>query len=211
MKLKNRIIAAIAAASIAIPAIAVATYKDKGGSKLASFSSVLRPDEGIAGKTVGKAAAGSKIEGSTSAVTFAEEGDKVVVRVDLKDLDTGMGMRNDHMRNKLLNKKYGAELSIAKSALKSVTKPNGTVDGAVDGTLRLNFDHGKKDGGTSKGVKVKLSSKEDGGGLKVNGSTTFNYRDFYKWDGKAEAACNMGICVADTISINVTLAVTKDQ
>ena len=112
--------------------------------------------------------AGLAINGKSTDVTAADDGTNVSVTVPLAKLDTGIGLRNSHMRDKYLETgKYpNAVLTVAKSA---VGVPNGG-EGNAQGTLSL---HGKQ-----KPVTFHYAVKKDGAEYAVSGSVKVNMTDF---------------------------------
>ena len=74
--------------------------------------------------------AGMKIVGTTGDLDVDDQGAKVVIRVPLRNLSTGISLRDDHMRNKYLQvgSYPNAELTVDRSTLHF---PNG--DGSASG------------------------------------------------------------------------------
>lgn len=112
--------------------------------------------------------AGLKINGKTSEVIASEDGQNVVVTVPLAKIDTGIALRNSHMRDKYLETgKYpNAVLTVAKGA---VGLPNGG-SGEANGTLAL---HGKQ-----KPVKFHYNVKKEGAEYAVSGTVHVNMSEF---------------------------------
>ena len=104
--------------------------------------------------------AGLKINGRASSIVASEEGANVSITVPLAQLDTGIGLRNDHMRTKYLEtQKYpNAVLTVPRAALP--LPAGGSAD--VMGQLTL---HGK-----TKPVKAHCEVSKDGSGYAVKGS-----------------------------------------
>lgn len=118
----------------------------------------------------GIGAGGLKFSGKTSEVTTSQDGDKFVVKVALKKLDTGIGLRDDHMTKKYLEvEKYpDAQLTVARSALKM--PESGESSGEATGTFAL---HGK-----TKDLPFKYKATKGGAGIEVEGSLKLNFTDF---------------------------------
>lgn len=112
--------------------------------------------------------AGLKINGKTSEIVASEDAQNVIVTVPLSKIDTGIGLRNQHMRDKYLETaKYpNAVLTVAKSA---VGLPAGG-SGDATGTLAL---HGKQ-----KPVKLHYSVKKEGAEYAVSGTVHVNMAEF---------------------------------
>ena len=64
--------------------------------------------------------AGMKISGSTSDLALSEDGGKITISVPLKNLTTGIALRDKHMREKYLqiDQYPTAELTVDRAALK---------------------------------------------------------------------------------------------
>ena len=115
-------------------------------------------------------AGGLKFTGKTSEVTTAQDGDKFVVKVALKHLDSGIGLRDDHMCKKYLqvDQYPDAELTVARSALK--LPDSGDVSAEATGTFTL---HGK-----SKDLPFKYKASKGKAGIDVDGALHLDMRDF---------------------------------
>jgi len=205
MNLKNRIVALVTAASVAVPAIAVAKYSMMPNG-------TFKPEAHVSGKLTG----GVSVEGKSYHVRLVDDDKTLKVNIKLDGLDTGIGGRNKHMKKSLfMDKWFDADLTVDKSKIKG--KPNGTVGG----NLAM--------GGKSVPVTVTYTSKEvEGGRTEVVGKSRINYREFFGWEGKfreeeievkgekkkvmrGEPACNVGICLKDDLEVTVKLYVSKDQ
>lgn len=118
-----------------------------------------------------KGPAGLKIEGKTSEIAVSEQDGKVHFVVPLATLDTGISLRNKHMREKYLEvTKYpNAELVIDRSAL---TFPeDGKDSGAtVPGTMSI---HGK-----TQPVTVAYKAHRDGATCQVEGNVALDIKKF---------------------------------
>jgi polyisoprenoid-binding protein YceI len=115
--------------------------------------------------------AGMKIEGSTSELSLADQGDNIVITVPLANLSTGIGLRDRHMRDKYLEvPKYpSATLSVARSALK-VPSAGDKVQMDVPSTVTLH--------GQARPVTVHYEAKRDGATVLSHGSFRINMTDF---------------------------------
>lgn len=180
MNLKNRIIALATATAIAVPAIALAKHNMKADSKhvpMAFFKAQLN--------------AGGGIDGKTADVTLSDDDTNVVIKVDLKRVNTGMELRNDHFQSKFLKGKTSAVLTVKKADIKGKKK------GTVTGSLKLNDK--------TKDVKVSFEKSKDNGVLKVTGSTDIKYTDF-GW----EKMCYLGVCVNEDVKVSAELYVSPE-
>ena len=81
--------------------------------------------------------AGLQIIGKTHDLSLREDGAQLVVRVPLANLDTGISLRNKHMREKYLEvERYpNAELTVARGALQ--VPESGAAEGTADGSFTL--------------------------------------------------------------------------
>lgn len=111
---------------------------------------------------------GLKINGKSNVVHVADDDKNITVTVPLSNLDTGIGMRNTHMKEKYLEvAKYpNAVLVVPKTA---AGYPNG---GSGDATGNLTL-HGQ-----TKPVKFHYDVKKEGAEYAVNGSVHINMDDF---------------------------------
>ena len=111
---------------------------------------------------------GLKIAGKSTDVSASDDGANVVITVPLAKLDTGIGLRNSHMRDKYLETgKYpNAVLTVPKAQL---ALANGG-SGDATGTLAL---HGKQ-----KLVKVHYTAKKEGADFVVTGTTRVDMTEF---------------------------------
>ena len=111
---------------------------------------------------------GLKINGKSTVVQVDSDDKSITVTVPLSNLDTGMGMRNTHMKDKYL------ETSKYPNAVLVVTKPgNGYPaggSGTGTGTMTLH--------GVSKPVSFKYDVKKDGAEYAVTGSVHINIFDY---------------------------------
>ncbi|NUQ73081.1 MAG: YceI family protein [Polyangiaceae bacterium] len=132
--------------------------------------------------------AGLSIVGTSSEVRASETADSVVIVVPLAKLDTGIELRNKHMRDKYLETgKYpNAELVVAKSAIKY---PD-VGSGEAAGQLKLH--------GQTKSIRVKYEAKKSGGGFAVAGSFRINIKDF-----GIEQPSYMGLSVKPEVDVAV--------
>ncbi len=139
---------------------------------------------------------GLKIEGNTTKVTVADDGKNVVVGTLLKDLDTGIGLRNRHMAEDIEAEKYPeVTLSIASDALKGL-EDGKSVEGDGKGTLTL---HGK-----SKEVAFKHKTTCKASSCDVDATANLNLKDF---DIKVRSY--MGVTVKPDVTIRAKFSLSK--
>lgn len=135
--------------------------------------------------------AGLKIEGKTSELAVSEQGGKIHFVVPLSGIDTGISLRNKHMREKYLEvAKYpNAELVVDRSALK-VPADGAESNGTVPGTMTIH--------GQSRPVSVSYKSKRAGVAHQIEGSVHLNVKEF-----GIEIPSYMGVTVKPDIDVTV--------
>ena len=114
---------------------------------------------------------GLSIDGKTNDLAIADDGKKIVFTVPLKNLTTGIALRDQHMREKYLQvEKYpDATLEIARVDLKFPVAGK-RADGEVKGTFTAH--------GVSKPVTVKYKAhREKDGTLGAEGKFKININD----------------------------------
>jgi polyisoprenoid-binding protein YceI len=195
MNLKNRIIALVAATSIAVPAIAVAKHAVKGGSTSeVKFKGKL--NDNFAAKMATKLA--GPLEGTSNDVKVEDDDTTVTIKVGLGAIKTGNGDRDSHFQERVAVKEHKtATLKVKKDQVKG--KDGGTADAEL--TIR----------GTTKPVKVNWSAKPEGDGLKVTGSFNIKYTEFFDGhkDKDERRVCQFGVCVEPDIAVSASFSVTK--
>jgi polyisoprenoid-binding protein YceI len=119
----------------------------------------------------GTGPAGFRLEGKTNELKLTDDGQKVVVTVPLGKLETGIGVRDRHMRDKYLEvgKYPDAVLEVPWSALR-LPPPGQSVQETARGTVSL---HGK-----SKEVPVRYTVAARGDTYQVTGTVPLNMKDF---------------------------------
>lgn len=147
-------------ALLAVPALLIAAMALSAQAKISGSGGSV--------EFVAVGPAGLSITGKSTAVTASEDGANVAVTVPLANLDTGIALRNSHMRDKYLETgKYpNAVLTVPKAG---VGLPSGGA-GDVAGTLSL---HGKQ-----KPVTVHYVVKKEGDGYAVSGKLRVNMTEF---------------------------------
>ncbi len=110
--------------------------------------------------------AGLKIVGQTTKLVAHLEGDQLVISVPLDTVDTGISLRNTHMKEKYLDTKThpNAELKVPLAALK---------EGKSQPLKGVFTVHGK-----SKEVSAMFDAAKNGDALDVNGLFEFNLKHY---------------------------------
>jgi polyisoprenoid-binding protein YceI len=115
--------------------------------------------------------AGLNIEGVTHELGLAERGGDLVFQVPLAGLDTGIGLRNRHMRGYLDVAHFPlAELHVSRKAV-AFPPPGGQLEADAQGTLTLH--------GVSKPCSIRYRVEQARPGeYRIHGTTRIDIRDF---------------------------------
>jgi polyisoprenoid-binding protein YceI len=141
---------------------------------VAKGSDVRNPNMLMGGKArasfTAKGPAGMRIVGTTSDLNVSDDSKTVFVTVSLKNLNTGIVLRDKHMREKYLevDRFPDAVLSVERSSLKVPTFSKVAADSK--GEIKI---HGK-----TKMVYIKYKAKKDGQTYTVTGSLWINIKDY---------------------------------
>ena len=167
--------------TLLVPAIAVAALTKSGGASVAF---------------VATGPAGLKIEGKTSDLDVSEADGKVKIGVPLANVDTGIALRNKHMRDKYLEvaKFPRAELTVDRGSLK-FPADGAEASGTATGQMTIH--------GQTKPVTVTYSARLAGGTFAVSGGTKINIKDF-----GIDVPSYLGVTVKPDVEIVVRFAVT---
>lgn len=139
---------------------------------------------------------GLKIEGGTTKVAVKDDGKVVTVTVQLKDLDTGIGLRNRHMAEDMEAAKYPeVSLAVPIEALK-VLEDGKSLEGEGKGTLTL---HGK-----SKELPFKYKTVCKAGSCEVDANLGLNLKDF-----EVKVRSYLGVTVKPEVDIRAKFALAK--
>ncbi len=116
--------------------------------------------------------AGLHIEGKTHELSISEREGELVFQVPLAGVDTGIGLRNRHMRGYLDVTHFpDAELRVARKGV-AFPAPGKSAESDVQGTLTLH--------GVSKPCSIHYRVEQGGaaGEYRVHGTTRIDMRDF---------------------------------
>ena len=135
--------------------------------------------------------AGLNIEGTTRELGISELDGEIVFRVPLSGIDTGIGLRNRHMRGYLDVASFPqAELRVPRKALVFPT-PGKATESDVQGTLTIH--------GVSRPSSVHYRAEGGAGGeVRVRGTTRIDMRDF-----GLEVPAYLGVRVDPMVAIQV--------
>ena len=139
--------------------------------------------------------AGLNVEGMTHELGVAERGGDLVFQVPLAGLDTGIGLRNRHMRG-YLDVTHFPEAELRVPRKKVVFPPQGRpVESDVQGRLTLH--------GISKPCSIRYRVEQARPGeYRVHGTTRIDIRDF-----GIEVPTYLGVGVEPSIGIQVDFSV----
>ena len=140
---------------------------------------------------------GGQLNGTTNELDLVDQGAKVTIRVPLRNLTTGIQLRDHHMRDKYLQigSYPNAELTVDRSALHMPTG-DGQASGDAAGSMAI---HGK-----SNNVTFHYRVTRGGGSLQVQGSTHLNIRDY-----GIDIPSYLGVTVKPDIDIDVQFTATE--
>ena len=135
--------------------------------------------------------AGLRIEGKTTEVAVSEANGTVHVAVTLEHMDTGITLRNRHMREKYLETaKYPtADLVVPRTAL-TFPEEGKTFSGSAAGTLTIH--------GTSKPVTFTYRAQRNKSAYDVDGSVSIDMHDY-----GIQVPSYLGITVKPGIDVHV--------
>ena len=119
--------------------------------------------------------------------------------VDLRSLDTGISLRNDHLREKYLEVDKGAGFD--KAVLSDITL-NGFKAGLPDG--KGSFSGSLTLHGVKKTVTGPVEVRKAGAGLRVRASFPVNLPDYNIAEPRY-----LGVGVKDTVQVDVTFTTTQ--
>lgn len=113
-----------------------------------------------------------RIEARTSELRVEEDPQGMVrIAVPLAGLDTGIALRNRHLREKYLQTDQypNAELTVERGAL-AFPEPGQTTTRSLAGTMKLH--------GASRSVTFTYSARRDGAAYQVHGAVRININDY---------------------------------
>jgi polyisoprenoid-binding protein YceI len=141
--------------------------------------------------------AGMKIVGTTSDLDVDDQGAKIVIKVPLRNLTTGIALRDDHMRNKYLQigSYPNAELSVDRASI-HFPAGDGSGSGDTTGTMAI---HGK-----TKNVTFHYNIVRASGTLHVGGTTHLDIRDY-----GIDVPSYLGVTVKPEIDVEVQFTATE--
>jgi polyisoprenoid-binding protein YceI len=132
---------------------------------------------------------GLKINGTAENMTTIDQGSTLVFKSSLKDIKTGIGLRDNHTKRYLgVDQWPDASLTVDKSAIK-VPEDGKKSSGTTPGKFRLH--------GVTHDVKVAYSAERHGSEYAVDGHFNVNIEDH-----KIEKPCYLGVCVDTNVKVD---------
>ncbi len=141
--------------------------------------------------------AGLRIEGKSATLSFEEDASELTFRIPLAPIETGIGLRDRHLRQMLGAEKFpDAILRVPRSGL-SFPTDRASAEGTANGELTLH--------GQSRPVQVQYRAELGAGGVtKVRGSMHIDMRDF-----EIKSPSYLGVRVAPEVDVKVELSLEE--
>ncbi|MEZ4221343.1 MAG: YceI family protein [Polyangiaceae bacterium] len=137
-----------------------------------------------------KGPAGMKINGKASGFEANERGGKLVIKVPVNDMKTGIGLRDRHLKKYLKAGQHPkAELVVDRGKLK-LPDDKKVASGEATGQFTL--------AGVTKPLKFNYKAKRTGSDYHVQARATVDIRDH-----DIEVPCYLGVCVDPEVKIKV--------
>jgi polyisoprenoid-binding protein YceI len=133
---------------------------------------------------------GLKIDGSADELKAKEEGGKLVFKASLKNLKTGIGLRDKHTK-KYLDVEHWPDASLVIDKDKVKFPEGKKVSSNATGKFKLH--------GVSKDEHFEYTAEKAGDGYDVTGKLTIDIGDY-----KIEQPCYLGVCVDKKVKIDVS-------
>jgi polyisoprenoid-binding protein YceI len=139
--------------------------------------------------------AGLRIEGRSAEVSAAEETSALVFTARIAAVDTGISLRNRHLRESLESDRFPlATLRVPRAALTFPSEVAPSSNGSAEAELTVH--------GETHPVTVRYRASRDAAVTRVNGSLQFDLRDF----GIAVPSY-LGMAVAPKVEVEADLEV----
>lgn len=165
------------------PALAALTFALAAAA--GDYDVVGKPELGFTAVGPG----GLKINGNADNLQAMEQGDKLVFKASLKNIKTGIGLRDNHTKKYLGTEEWpDASLTVDKGAIKT-PEDGKKASATVPGKFRLH--------GVTRDVKVSYSVERHGSEYAVDGHFSVNIVDH-----KIEKPCYLGVCVDPTVKVD---------
>jgi polyisoprenoid-binding protein YceI len=175
------VVAAVGILTASVAVDAAARFTDAGDHRVRFYA---------------KGPAGLKIKGKGGDLHAEEKDGKLTVKVPLTNLQTGIALRDKHLRGYLKTDQHpNATLVVDRSSLK-LPADNARVDETGTGKLTLK--------GVTRTVSFKYRANRTGSDYHVRGSLRIDIEDF-----GIEQPCYLGVCVDPTVRVTVRFKVRE--
>ena len=173
----RHLVAAAAFIALLAPSLADAKLTKVDGASIARFSA--------------SGPGALKIEGTTPDVLVADDGTNVTITVPLANLDTGIKLRNGHMRDKYLEvgKYPSAVLVVARAALK-IPAVGASATADAPGTMTIH--------GATRPVTFHYSASRNANAMAVSGNLDLNINDY-----QITVPSYLGVTVKPDIKVDI--------
>jgi polyisoprenoid-binding protein YceI len=139
--------------------------------------------------------AGLKIEGKSAQISLEKDASAVIFKVPIAPIETGISLRDRHLREMLDAEKFPAAILRVSRADLTFPSQREPAEGTAKGELTL---HGR-----SRSVEVHYRAEPGQGGVtRVRGSLRLDLRDF-----DVESPSYLGVSVAPEVEVKVELTV----
>jgi polyisoprenoid-binding protein YceI len=136
---------------------------------------------------------GLKINGASGGIKVSEQDGKVKIIAPTTQFQTGIGLRDRHLRDHLEAEKHPeATLVVERSAVK--LPDSGTSSGVVTGQFTLH--------GVTKPAKVAYHVTRKGDDYAVQGDFTVDIQEF-----QIKKPCYLGVCVQNEVKVSAEFTV----
>jgi hypothetical protein len=208
MNLKNRIVATVAVAALVVPALAYAKHVKKGGKDaVSSIAIAAKADAGVS----------FDAKSGDANIIVSDNGTDTAVKIDVANLDTGMGGRNDHMKERVfkgkkVKDKDGKDKWVFPAGYQyvEVVVPNAAIaKGLSDKKIKAKLKMG---GLPSDGIDIviqEFSKDKDG---KVHGKIVVTLQDLKLTEQQTCKEILGGVtkmCVKPTLTITADIYITE--
>jgi len=165
---------------------AIATLTLAATAAAASLKLIDKPTASFTAFGVG----GLKIEGKATDFKVKDDGGTIVLKAKIKDMKTGMGLRDKHTNKYLESEKFPeAELTVDKSKLK-FPEDKKSVTSKATGSFKMH--------GVTVEESFEYTAERHGSDLIVSGKMEVNINDH-----KIETPCYLGVCVDPKVKVDV--------
>jgi len=133
---------------------------------------------------------GLKIDGTGDELKVKQDGDKLVFKASIKNLKTGIGLRDKHLK-KYLEVEQWPDASLVVDKDKVKFPDDKKVSANATGKFKLH--------GVTRDEKFDYTAEKKDGGYSVSGKLTIDTDNY-----KIEQPCYLGVCVDKKIKIDVS-------